>query len=120
MTNWLDMSQYPATDPDSVLTADETHLLRSLLTQHIPDVADELWRRMLDITWTVGLEVEVESNDDHDHDHDHDVSTHLHDEGQAEVGDGAVVTDWDGTDTASAFLDLDVADLPGNMSDDAG
>lgn len=109
MTAWLDMERFPADDPDGVLGADDAALVRDLLTRPVPDVPDEVWRRMLDVTWSTIAE------DEGDDPPCMDPPEHPDD------GDGPgffpVVVDGDGPHTTTAFHD----DLPdGDDTDDFG
>ena len=117
MTGWLDMSVYPEADPDTVLTGDQTHLLRTLLTQPVSDVPAELWQRMLDVTWSTVAESDTGTDGDID-----DPSTLA----SADVGADAdlpaevVVTEWTGSHTSGHVLDDGMdQDLPDDTGDDA-
>ena len=60
--NWLDMSRYPDTDPDTVLSPDDQGLLTSALAVDDSGLPDSVWEHMLAVV--TGAPADTDDADD--------------------------------------------------------
>jgi hypothetical protein len=106
---WLDMSRYPDTDPDTVLSSDEHSLLTTSLAVDDAELPDAVWEHMLAV---VAGDAEPADDDPTD-----DASTEPADDGDAWTDD--VVTD-EARDTHDPGVDDPGTAEPDVHHDDGG
>ncbi|PVZ09956.1 hypothetical protein [Actinomycetospora cinnamomea] len=99
---WLDMSRYPDTDPDAVLTGAEQDLLSSSLTVDDGELPDAVWEHMLAVV--TGPDAGADDADDAD-------------DGDATDPPGDAPAGWDADPTVEVHDDGDPGGEPAELGD---